>query len=374
MTSSVKIGLISLCVVGAGLGAYLVKHSLKNDRNVKKSTDSSVAMVSPAGTGSVSGTESPNAGSPTGTASGSLAMTDTSSGHAASPPPLGPSANGGDSDRSFRPHTPEATAAPFTVPSAPGGGQGNTTGSEAPAPAVTSPAPASSGAGSAATTPATPTYTPPVPTPTQTPAPTQSNSDRMGLRDVTPSGSSAGTTGTSTAKTAAPAPSIPAKTTYHVVQAGDTLSSIAAKYLGSSKYASLIAKANPSVRPNRLMVGAKLKIPTAPTTQPAGAGGTAVAGAGNAQKPKTVLPPVDPSRAYTVKAGDNWPNLAKKFLGNENWTMLYEYNKDRFPRNSWALHPGMVLEIPPKEAPPAKSSATPSKEGPAPKDSSTPKK
>jgi LysM repeat protein len=371
MTSSFKIGLISVCVVGVGLGAYLVNLGLKSDRNVKKSTD---ASVNTGGSASTSGTEGSNPGAPAGSGSGTLAMTDNNTGNAASPPPVLPSAAGGDSERSFRPHTPEATPAPQAPPTMAGdtSGAGGMGSFGTPATPSNSGSAAAAGSGttggSGTTTPPPPsatTYTPPAPTP----SPAVASGERMGLSEPTTGGSSSGP-GTTADKSATPTPAAPEKMTIHVVQPGETLSSIAAKYLGNARHASLIAKANPNIRPNRISVGAKLKIPTvqAPTTAPAGSGTTTVVAAKNGTQKAAVTPPppVDPSRAYTVKANDSWTGLARKYLGHDNWTVLYEYNKERFPRTSRTLKPGMVIEIPPKDAAAPKAAV-------APKDTTTPK-
>lgn len=47
----------------------------------------------------------------------------------------------------------------------------------------------------------------------------------------------------------------------HVVAEGDTLSSIAARHYGSSKFWQKIAEANPSINPNNLRIGQKVKLP-----------------------------------------------------------------------------------------------------------------
>jgi 5'-nucleotidase len=46
-----------------------------------------------------------------------------------------------------------------------------------------------------------------------------------------------------------------------VVRKGDTLWSLAEEYLGSGRRWQEIAEANPSVNPNKLLVGMQLKIP-----------------------------------------------------------------------------------------------------------------
>jgi nucleoid-associated protein YgaU len=320
MTSSIKFGLIGLAVIGVGLGAYLVNRGLKDDGKVNTSPE----------VRTVTNESNPaNAAADTGQAApGPLAAVDDNTGRVASPPSVPPRDLGNDSERSFRPHTPDITKPPVTPPPTPGTIQEDTGRADIPPPAPGSLTPTDPGTGAT----------------TITPPPAAPGNEQMSLRDAAPL---AGAGGSTTVKPVVPTPTVPEKTTIHIVQAGDTFSGLAVKYLGSQRYATLIAKANPNIKPHRLLVGAKLKIPPAPvpTTAPATGGPTTV----DAQKPKAAAPPVDPARAYTVKPNDSWTSLARQFLGNDNWTVLYELNKERFPRNSRMLRPGMVLEIPPKD-------------------------
>ena len=65
-----------------------------------------------------------------------------------------------------------------------------------------------------------------------------------------------------------------------------------------------------------------------------------------ARLPVESLPPVAPEHAYTVKAGESWNDLARRFLGDaKRWTELYEINKERAP-NPHHLRPGLVIELP----------------------------
>ncbi len=153
----------------------------------------------------------------------------------------------------------------------------------------------------------------------------------------------------------APPPRVPEATKEHVIQSGETYSSLATKYFGSEKYAALIAKANPGKDARRLLVGAKIVIPPAPaatTTQPA----PAVAGTSIKKlrvPSEAPVAPVPPDRAYKVQAGESWHDLAQRFLGDGNrWTELYELNRERVPRNPSGLRPGMTIELPNKVAAP----------------------
>ena len=138
----------------------------------------------------------------------------------------------------------------------------------------------------------------------------------------------------------------------HVVQSGDTYSSLAVKYLGHAKYANLIMKANPGRDAKKLYIGAKINIPERPTDAPAvtvkpenaAVAGTSRTARANAKE--VVLPP-DPSRAYTVKPGEGWMDLARRFLGDsKEYPELYELNKERVGGNPNILPAGTVIELP----------------------------
>lgn len=356
MTASMKIGLVCIGVVGVGLGAYLVNRGLKDDRKVNNTSGGAVAANDSTAGSATSGTTGASTPSPT------LVPAEATGDRAASPPAWNLNELAGDHERSWRPHTPDATVPPT--------GTGATTPDPDPATPPETTTPDSPGSETAvpsdntheAATHTVPPTTPPViePSVPPVPTPTLTDNDRIGLREVTPSGRITGPSGTVGARPQAPTADTPEKTTIHVVQKGDTLSGLALKYLGSVRHAALIAKANPNVKPTRLMIGAKLKIPTmaAPTTAPATAGPTSARNTPlvRAGQPAPATPaPVDPARAYTVKPNDSWTGLARQFLGTDNWTELYELNKDRFPKNSRMLRPGMVLEVPPK---PPTSTAT----------------
>lgn len=125
----------------------------------------------------------------------------------------------------------------------------------------------------------------------------------------------------------------------HVVASGDTLSSIAARYLGSEAKWEEIAKANPGINPNAMKVGAKLSIPSG-----------SIASASSARAPSTSAPapttaPV-PSNEYVVKAGDTLTRIARQTLGSADWESIYEANRSVIGPNPAALRVGMKLSIP----------------------------
>jgi nucleoid-associated protein YgaU len=163
------------------------------------------------------------------------------------------------------------------------------------------------------------------------------------------------------------------KMTVHKIAPGDTFSHLAKKYLGDVKYANLIVKANPKLDPNRLQLGAEVNIPALvePTETVRTADGervtTATPGTGASttssdasgsdsggsvairRSPPDRTPPVPADRAYTVKEGDSWYQLAEKFLGSgSEWPRLYELNRERVANNQRNLRPGTVIEVPAK--------------------------
>jgi nucleoid-associated protein YgaU len=152
---------------------------------------------------------------------------------------------------------------------------------------------------------------------------------------------------TSTADTTTTLPST------HVVQPGESFGKIAIKYYGHAKYADRISRANPSIHPRYLQVGATIKIPPAPE----GATRTASPqGSSTATSDQPTPSPVDPERRYVVQPGDTWSTLGSKFYGqSRRWTELYEYNKERVPEDHNYLPAGTVIELPPNATIPAES-------------------
>jgi len=84
-------------------------------------------------------------------------------------------------------------------------------------------------------------------------------------------------------------PGAPSGGSQYTIQAGDTFTSIAAKF-GTS--AQNIQAANPGVNPNNLQVGQVIKIPSGSTQRP---------------------PPPPPQGKYTIQAGDTFTSIAAKF-------------------------------------------------------------
>jgi nucleoid-associated protein YgaU len=147
----------------------------------------------------------------------------------------------------------------------------------------------------------------------------------------------------------ASAPAEASKVVTHVVALGETYSSIAQKYYGSTKYINLIVKANPGKDPRKIQPGNKLNIPDGPRREASAAPKevTPEASSERLHAPTVSAPPVASDRAYTVKPGETWHVLAQRFLGDaKRWPELYEMNVERAPRNPDGLRAGTVIELP----------------------------
>lgn len=114
----------------------------------------------------------------------------------------------------------------------------------------------------------------------------------------------------------APAPSVPAGEGSYTVKAGDTLSSIAARY-GTNWQTLWAMNRNVVADPNRIFPNQVLKVP----------GGT---------------PPSAPDK-YTVQQGDNLSSIAAKF--GTTWQQLYNWNRDVIGGNPNLIKAGQQLRV-----------------------------
>lgn len=126
----------------------------------------------------------------------------------------------------------------------------------------------------------------------------------------------------------------------YTVKSGDTMSSIAAAWFGSSSKWQKIAAANPSVNPGKLRIGQTLRMPAremaAGLPNPTPAGRAAASGT---------------SSEYTVRSGDTLSSIAARTMGKAaSWKAIYDANKVAIGSNPAALKIGMKLRIPGKVA------------------------
>lgn len=124
-----------------------------------------------------------------------------------------------------------------------------------------------------------------------------------------------------------------------VVQAGDTLSGLAAKYMGSSGKWNELLKANSDKLDSArdLRVGMTIVIPGTP-------GSIAAAPAARQVVSRSNEPVV-----YTVQSGDTLIQIAQEQLGDSSrYKAIYEANRDQM-KNENALRPGMKLRMPARQ-------------------------
>jgi nucleoid-associated protein YgaU len=153
-----------------------------------------------------------------------------------------------------------------------------------------------------------------------------------------PSGSLAMGTSSALTRNAAPnsSPSTQPSGQSHMIEIGETFSSIAASFYGDAKYYKLIVDANPQIDANKLKPGMVIKIPTLEKREP---------------RSDTVDVPsmstIDPSRQYVVKTGDSLSRIATSLYGDQNmWQKIYDLNKPKIGDSPARLKLGMVLDLP----------------------------
>lgn len=127
-----------------------------------------------------------------------------------------------------------------------------------------------------------------------------------GPTGVTNQGGGVGNDPSKVAKTeVAPPPTPAAKVTYKV-KAGDTFESIARTQLGDVRMVREIQRLNPSVKPEKMQVGATLELPPARAAD-------AVA----PRKPAdVVVASADGARLYAIRKGDTFERVARLELGS----------------------------------------------------------
>jgi len=159
------------------------------------------------------------------------------------------------------------------------------------------------------------------------PVETVAGADSTGRESGKPTNS--GRTGVATPATQ------PAGSTSHVVKPGETLSSIAQTYYGSATLWSYIAKANPTLNPDRLKSGQTLVIPPASSLAPSQVASPA---------PDK---PVATSKQYTVQPGESLYKISMKLWGDSHHVdALYELNKSTIGDNPAKLKVGTLLNLP----------------------------
>lgn len=138
----------------------------------------------------------------------------------------------------------------------------------------------------------------------------------------------------------------------HVVQKGESFSTIAAAAYGNAAYYPHLQRANPNIDPKKLRVGMVVNIPdlsqvvatdnSSRTT--AAQSGTLDASPAASRSPAA---PVDERSQYRVQASDSLYKISLKLYGkSDRVDKLYELNKDVIGANPAHLKAGMVLKLP----------------------------
>ncbi len=133
------------------------------------------------------------------------------------------------------------------------------------------------------------------------------------------------------------------KTIIHVVQKGDTLGEISAKYYGTSRKVNDIRRANGNVDPRSLQIGMELKIP------PLGRTLSAASPASRVTRRTLAASGTGATRArrtYTVKKGDSLYKIAQRFYSDgTRYKDIQRANRQAIP-SADRLQPGMEIVIP----------------------------
>lgn len=136
-------------------------------------------------------------------------------------------------------------------------------------------------------------------------------------------------------------PVIPPRFNAYTVRAGDNFENIARRVFGDTKYAMVIARANPLQDPSKLRVGQTIRIPVDPGN---------IQGRPADSETQPATEPEPQTIEYTVRKGDTLSGISKSFYGSIRYTdFLYKANKDRL-RSEDDLRLGQVLLIPPLPA------------------------
>jgi nucleoid-associated protein YgaU len=128
----------------------------------------------------------------------------------------------------------------------------------------------------------------------------------------------------------------------HVIASGDTFEALAQKYFNDSTKWQLIAKANPTVEPERLKIGQKIRIP-------AGGSTATLAADTSAQSVTSPARSINTSGGsfHTVAKGETPSSISRKYYGSDKyWRQILAANKGTTEKN---LKVGQKLTIPAKD-------------------------
>ena len=141
-------------------------------------------------------------------------------------------------------------------------------------------------------------------------------------------------------------PAKPVGADQHVIQPGETLSSIAAAAYGSAAYYPHLLRANPNIDPKRLRPGMTINLPPASQVK-ADASTSAIATATPGATPAVTTAKLDEKSEYRVESGDSLMKISSKLYGSiKNVDKLYDLNKTTIGPDKAKLKVGAVLKLP----------------------------
>jgi len=130
-----------------------------------------------------------------------------------------------------------------------------------------------------------------------------------------------------------------------VIASGDTFEALAQKYYGSATKWQMISKANPTVEPERLKIGQKIRIPAAGATPSLDVPST-LASNGGSRAAESVS--TTSGSFHVVAKGDTLSSISRKYFGSDKyWRQILSANKGTTEKN---LKIGQKLVIPAREA------------------------
>ena len=137
----------------------------------------------------------------------------------------------------------------------------------------------------------------------------------------------------------------------YTVREDDSLWTIAQRWFGDPTRWRSIAQANPSIDPNRLRVGQRLRLPDIPSGKRIRLNhSAAIASAPKPDSPGSRTPSPAPARAgvqYAVEAGDTLSKIAQFYYRDAaRWQMIYQANRSAIGWDPDRLKVGMRLRIP----------------------------
>jgi len=134
----------------------------------------------------------------------------------------------------------------------------------------------------------------------------------------------------------------------HVVKKGETMESIAKSYFGAGSKWQLIAKANPSVNPDTMRIGTKLRIPAAGNAalSESSVASRANSGSGSTKSATGGTSATANSGSHVVAKGETLSSIARRYYGDSKYWKTLQNANPKIKAESLAV--GTKLVIPAK--------------------------